>query len=527
MFSQKLFLFCLFLVSFSFSKEFCGTERLIQNRLNPEKTFRTYTPLCAPEDYFDSVYTKTSPHFIFFYTKSGPHAVADSFLNALEISFENAYQTFTEKHKTLEPKGVSISFHYKKPVPETLYPVEILEISMTRNLNALTGECSGCFALTIPGEKKGTSSILIDNDFKYPKNNGEIRYTEKNCPYLLATESLKNEFHQYSYDEHFKEAINITAPHELYHAVQLRYLDYTTFHTYWLEASASGTEELFAGEVNDYFTFLPSFFDMNWNSFESISNSYSLSVLFLSMYQLFGNTFDTEIWESFQKAPEKPFEYHYRNVLEKKNLNADSIFHSFAETLLYAGKEKLPDSKNFYKDISLWPSLHIKNENKEISTNTFPYLAYRYTKELPEIPNGNVSFFIKGKTDSVFQKIDVYNDSLYRKNYSFIQYADTGILVYSRLDYSEEKSQPKKEKFIAYPNPWRGHTPLCFSGLDTTKNTLEIRTRKGSLVLKKNYSRSLFCLEASDVQEKFVPGLYFYRTGKNKMQKLIISTVRN
>lgn len=515
-----------------FARGNCGTAMIQTERPRLQTAaYVSASKLCDSDLLYDTVLTRTTSHFAIFYTDSGIHAATEAFIDSLAAALENAYALHTKTHKTLAPKGASTTPHFEMAVPNSLYPVEVLDIFHLRNTNSLFGGyCTGCFGGTIAdSETSGASVIIIDNDFKYPAGKEDLNTLETEsgtCNYYAASAAIQNGFYGYSYASDFGPGIRVTAYHELYHAVQFRYHDFDNSN-YWFEASASGQEDIGASDVNDYLALISSFTNMTWSSFSSVSNEYSLAAVFLSMYEAFGGTFDTEIWEAFKAGEDLNFEDAFAQVLEAKGLDADSVFQAFAERLFFAGKRS--DSRgeldSVYADHELWPSVGVFSSEKALEEK-FPYIAYRRTLEYPEVEvPGRFSYLVKNSGDSLYTKIQVSNEADYRANYSTLESADSVVLVFTRLRETETAADTTTStKFYAYPNPWRGGTALCFTNIPSGKSVIEIRNRKGNLVHTERYDSSTHCIDEGTLKSKLAPGLYFFRAGRHgKMKKLILT----
>lgn len=533
MFKFAVLLFCIFISALS-AKESCGTARMIaylqQSKAGNLPAARTRLQSCPASAYYDSILTKTTAHFAIFYTMEGPHATTQAFVDSLAVSMEAAYSLFTNELKTLAPKGFDTTYQFRKPVPNNLYAIEVAEISMVRNVESLVKDgCDKCFGLTVPNFKDHErSTILIDNDFRYSEFKTAVESFRKDsmdCPYYKADASLQNLAHDYSYAKNFGAGLRITSYHELYHAIQTRYFDFVAYHTFWLEASASAIEEIGAPDVDDYFAYLNPFFGINWDNLDEIEKEYSIAPLFLAMYNSLGKTFDTKIWESYSKAPDEPFENHFATVARSFNKNGDSLFHTFAERLYFSGDRFKQIKENekvekIHTDQIKWPTVSLSKDS--IRTKNHPYFTYQATIEYPQNVAGMVSYILKKGND--IEIIKIKSQAAYRSYYSKIFSADSSILVYSNLN--AESARPDSlnpSKFYAYPNPWKANTPLCFNGLPNTKNVLEIRTRRGSLVNTFEYNASEFCISESEAKKLLAPGLYYYRAGRSgKTEKLLV-----
>jgi hypothetical protein len=506
----------------------CATIQLLNQ---PKQAyFRQTSSSCSAESYYDSVSIRTTEHFALIYTKTGPHATTSTFLDSLEHSLENAYKRYTQTHKTLPPLGVKTSWHYQKNIPNNLYPVEVVELDLLRNIQNLIGEnnCQYCMAITVPSfSNDGSSSIIIDNDFKHSSPQATTGFFSKDsnsCEYSIADFAIKNYTHNYSYAKKFGSGIRVTIYHELYHAIQLRYLDLLEYPTYWFEASASGIEEITAPDIDDYLTFSNQLASMQWESFSNVSNPYALAPYYLNLYQNFGPTFDTKIWKEYKKNPNATLEKNIASILQTKKINPDSLFHQFAHQYFFSGNRTLfaPKEIQLQNDAALWETPKIHPEQITIPSNSQPYFSYRFSSHYPEF-SGTKSYLLKNKNDYTYAILPIHSHNEYLKNYSKIQSADSVVLVLSRfLPTKLESEENIKQKLLVYPNPYKGGVPLCFTGLPSTSGVLEIRNRRGSLIVSKKYEGNQFCFQESEIKQILTPGLYYYRDGRNgKLKKFI------
>lgn len=529
---MKLLILLLALSTGVFARGGCGTAMIQTERPRVQTSaYVSASKLCDASLLYDTVLTRTTSHFAIFYTDSGIHAATEAFIDSLATALEAAYALHTRTHKTLAPIGASTTPHFEMAVPGSLYPVEVLDIFHLRNTNSLFGGyCTGCFGGTIAdSETSGASVIVIDNDFKYPSGNDDLKTLETeggSCNYYAASASIQNGYYGYSYAETFGPGVRVTAYHELYHAVQFRYHDFDNSN-YWFEASASGQEDIGAPDVNDYLALLSSFTNMTWSSFSGISNEYSLAAVFLAMYETFGATFDTELWEAFKASEDLEFDAAFAQVVEAKGLDADSVFQAFAERLFFAGKrsELRGGLDSVYADHELWPSVGVYSSEKALEEK-FPYIAYRRTLSFPEVSvPGRFSYLVKNSGDSTYSKIAVSTEADYRANYAKLETADSVVLVFTRLRETAAAADTQTTtKFYAYPNPWRGTGPLCFTNIPSGKAVIEIRNSKGNLAHAERYDSETHCLDEATLKTKLAPGLYFYRAGRHgKMKKLILT----
>ena len=63
--------------------------------------------------------------------------------------------------------------------------------------------------------------------------------------------------------------------------------------------------------------------------------------------------------------------------------------------------------------------------------------------------------------------------------------------VFSRFATSKHIPEVLKDSTLrAYPVPWRGSGPLCFTPLPDTKNFIEIRSGRGELIMREQYTKT-------------------------------------
>lgn len=530
----------------------CGTQLRIDNfqRLGgklPQRATSLYkNSPCKMEDYYDSVYTRETAHFQIFYTLgNGPHATTEVFVDSLAESLEKAFTFHTVTMGMRTPQGLDTTAHYHKPVKDGLYPVEVAEINFLRDPYEvlLSQFCEECYGITYPSKKDyRKSSIIIDNDFKYVPVKYSTDSIEVNgimCPYPIASEEITSTAYGYSYADEWAKAIRVSIFHELFHAVQLQYMDVSTHLTFWTEASATANEELGAPDVDDYIFYIPKFINSTGIPLDKITNTYSISAFYLYLYNHIDKHFDREIWELFSKEQNTPFKEHLKTVLDKQNLTTDSIYHDFATKLAISGpKAKTVDKKFLITDDQIiWPSP--RPMTMEQYTRLNQKLAIAENSFIPDTTNYAFNFYLngtpiindyRGHASAIMfigdrtsireitntQVIDTINTEAF--------FADSIIWVFSRFD--NQKFIPEiitDSTLRAYPMPWRGQGPLCFTPLPENKKFIEIRNGRGELVLREPYTRVTHCIEGDKVKEKMKPGMYRFRTGSSgKTQKFLI-----
>lgn len=540
-----------FCVAVSFARNGrCGTDMLIQNNraLQADPTLSARTVIsdagtCTPEDYYDTVYSRTTDHFQIFYTLKGPHKTTEEFIDSLEVYAESAYKFHTKNMGMLAPLGQATTLHYLQKVKDGLYPIEVIDIDYMRNTwFYLKAVCHGCYGVTIPHRTQTDASVLlIDNDFRYtpdeevPKKDS-VNFNDKVCKYNVATEELTNELHDYSYATQWDKALRVTTIHELYHAIQVRYLDLYRHSNFWFEASATGIEEIAAPDIDDYYSYLPSMFQMMGtplNKADLVESpylytnlTYGTGIFLMYLYNHVDKKADKYIWESFSKKPSNPFINHFISFAKSKKLSADSTFHDFATRLAFSGKKTsfLDTTQWITGDQYFWPEFKYKRNNTDDTFNpVLDTMAYTYVMNgKPDLNEykGNVSVVLfKGGSAKVSYMPSVYSaETMYAEAYADSSIDSLG-WVFSRFD--SDVLYPLDTKTIpmhAYPMPWREGS-LCFTPLPENKNFVEIRNRRGDLVTREKYSGRTLCLDESTVRNLMVPGVYRFRAGSSGKTK--------
>ena len=487
---------------------------------------------CATENYYNKVLSQKTEHFQIFYTLDGPHATKKAFVDSVAANLERAYTMHTKELGMRQPIGSTKTHHYNEDVDKGLYPVEIIDVDLIRDASSifLGQTCGGCFGLTLPKNKEttDTTQLFIDNDFKYISSMGSRKSMENNpeCTYIEASIPLKQQTTGEDFSKNWDKAIRITTFHEMYHASQLRYLNMFDYWTFWFEASATGVEELGDPNVNDYFGYIANTFKQIGTPINSLADSdtYGMSTLYLFLFNNVEKKFDKEIWNGFLQNHEQSFDIHLANYLSKKKLNADSVFHDYAVRLSFSGNRSSAIKKTdwIHADEGNWATIRYANVSS-FEPDTTRFLFSYYAGGHPDFTHykgdASAAIYRKGKASIVPIKSTNTADSIY----STMSSADSTVWIFSRLGESDfVKTRYANSKLRAYPTPWREGS-LCFTPLPRDKDYVEIRNRRGAIVMQEKYQGTLLCIEENKVREKMVPGVYWFRAGNSgKAEKFMI-----
>jgi hypothetical protein len=481
--------YAVFLLILLFSQSFganerCGTVRYIEDLKNPQK--RTLAKKYNAESPSGVVKEKRTQRFIIYYVTEGIHAVKElAYIDSLAKYLEQAYDLHKNTLGMKYISGTSRTAFYEKSVPSGLYPVEVID----------TGDWGYCgtYGLTIPFTSRRTQ-ISIENDFIYGV---DCPGAKKGTPFMSNING--------NYSKNWHLALKVTVFHELYHSFQLAQFNLSEYYTFWLEASATGVEEIGAPEVNDYIDYLPSVFNNPGKSMDSLSTKggemYGYATLYLFLYSELGQKFDSYIWDYFSKYPKETFAVQlarYINSHGKEGEDVEGLFHKYATHIFYSGSRAASSPNElFWEDMPKWPNWRIKTVIPSyLSAGTFTFI---------KTPN------------------DVIPNTDFAKKISALEFGknnDSTVFVLSRLlEKAFVPPTPLKE-FVAYPNPWnpKRFKEIKFKALPENSSGVEIRSANGILIEKLNG-------EAGNIltwqpEKPPAPGILYYRIlpyGKNKV----------
>lgn len=512
----------------------CGFVQLMEQNQNAKHGLsRTLAKrgTCTASALYDSVYVDTTSHFRIFYTTTGPHSVTGSsshtvgtpaYIDTLAHWLEAAYTLHTASLGMKIPKGPVKTLHYLDSRFPDKYPVEVIDIGLLRNtwddVNGLGGPCAGCYGLTMPAaEDHSLSVLLIENDFRYQNANdplstwtlddgGTCTYTESEHP--IATVQNGS---WVDYTEDWNTALKVTAFHELYHACQLRYQDYNDQYHFWFEASAVGVEELGAPEVNDYMQYLGPLFQSPQYSLFDIDHDgqmrpYGQGIFHKYLIHRFGLKFDPQIWSLLESAPRTSISKHFETFAKSKG-EADfaSLYHDYALHLVPSGDRSLGISSDslWAEDLPNWPTLDaLPFRLSNLPSDSFAFALFDWSSARNYTPEENSSY-----QKSVF--------SMGGQDYVLVS---SGKRPNSSLDPTE------KMPSLAFPNPWRGKSDLCFQ-LSGKSTKIEIRDGTGNITtsIQRDTLATLTCFDGISKGKRLAPGLYRWRGNRESaLHKLLV-----
>jgi hypothetical protein len=173
------------------------------------------------------------------------------------------------------------------------------------------------------------------------------------------------------------EGLKVTAAHEFHHAIQLGY-NVRQSDIYFFEMTSVWMEELAYPEINDYYQYLPLYFNSVSNtSFTNDNNSYANGIFLFMLEQKYDRTIVRNIWEQIKSVNSLEA---ISSVLSSTPYNSSWLetLSEFGEWLYYTGERNIPG--RYFKEADKYPQLRIRssdridlqggyNENAEISSN--------------------------------------------------------------------------------------------------------------------------------------------------------------
>jgi hypothetical protein len=522
----------------------CGTMRLIENLMNNRKQNHYYAQTalntaetasakgCQAKDFYDSVYTIETQHFQIFYVLNGPHATTKAYADSTAAIMESAWNFYINKRKMRTPKAPSTTHHYQQKVKDSLYPIEIIDINQIRNNIIIGNGCEENFGITYPIDDNGTSQIFMENDFKiscsYSQNKDTIFVHGDTCVYATASYALRNNVHNFSYDQEWVKGLHVTSFHEFYHAIQLSYISMFVNKSFWFEASATGFEEITNPDIDDYFRYIPSLFEYMGLSLSETFKNYGASTLFIYLYRKVSESLDKSIWENYSKNPDKNFEYQIQAALKELKLDADSVFHDYAVRLSFSGNRTAGVNKKYWinEDQPQWANarfLVTEKINPELKSLAFQFHRTPQNYIEPDFSNfvGKASIVVYNDDKATIYKI--HNNKTLDSLSSILATCDSSSWIFSRLGDSESIPITNSNTAPhAFPVPWKEGT-LCFAPLPRDKQFIEIRNRRGDLISQEKYDGTSHCLTEDNVRSMMAPGIYRFRVGnKGKTTSFIV-----
>jgi hypothetical protein len=225
----------------------------------------------SPSGQFKVHYTTTGPHAVYEANRDRDHDGVPDYIEQVALILDSVYEHIMD------------TLGYPAPPTDGFYPSG----GDDRYDVYLRDTPGGVFGLTYPdsewvggsGAYRATSFLQIDNDYQ----EAEFR----------------------AYNNRPLDAVRVTCAHEFFHAVQFG-IDSREFEVgqggerrYWMEMSATWMEDEIYDNINDYYAYLPYFFNVPRQSLQSFGgfHEYASVVFAIFLSEKFGRDIIKDIWE--------------------------------------------------------------------------------------------------------------------------------------------------------------------------------------------------------------------------------------
>jgi len=186
-------------------------------------------------------------------------------------------------------------------------------------------------------------------------------------------------------------AIAVTAAHEFNHALQLGYrlwISGSNFVDLWfIESSATYMEEVVAGQVNDYYYYLPCMYsstDLNLTQNNPCNRIYGEVALPIMLGEMYGKTITRETWEAILNQPALG---SLSLVLQQKGSSLNAEMRRWATWMFFSGQNAV--AGQFYPEAAKYPNPEVisanpvslsQNPNQVAYVGALPPLAFQFLK---------------------------------------------------------------------------------------------------------------------------------------------------
>lgn len=463
-----------------------------------------------------------------------PHPI---YIQRTRDHFEAAHAAYVARLGMRSPVSAVLSVQYNvSPSLPRRFPIDVVDVGTADSFFA--GETYG---VTYPPDHL---SITFENDF--------ICRTALDAQGRIHGDSIKSRLAGeviHNYAAEYEAGIKVTAFHEFYHAVQFTYLPRVDAYHAWYEISATGMEERYAGEVNDYLQYLPCVL-FNHERLPLLSNSqgscshapvYGQGIFHQYLGHALDSLFDVRVWDRLSRNGDQ-----LRDGLESAfsfyGTSMASLYPDYARQLLFAGDRFAAPDTLFSADMPRWPGITLDsidlsgdspNRMLSLPSLTFTVLKVKWGPLAePRILQAKVAKGISrihaDASSSVVEHLAETRFVLGAPKAGFAEY----YIVLPNPSFTDNATVEIKDSddvFYAYPNPVRTAFPstLYFSqarGM-TFPSRIEIFGENGRLVRSLEFAdaNQSFAWDLKDAQNRFVkPGLYYYRVAGEDLKVLAV-----
>lgn len=235
---------------------------------------------------------------------------------------------------------------------------------------------------------------------------------EKYATYVI----MDNDFSGSGYSTNGIAAARVTIAHELHHSIQMGNYIYRPADSFYHEATSTAMEELVYDEVNDYYSYISSYFNNLGKTISSFSG-YGLAIWNIYLKDRLGVEVIKEVWEEMQnmRAVEA-----FSTVLARHNTSLKVEFNLFGLWCYFTGSRYVPGS--YFEEAANYPLVKTAMVTEFVKpTTTLKITTSPVTNNFYEFIDSNNKLF------SIITNVDVQ---------SSVNSPSTSIL----LDYSISSS---------------------------------------------------------------------------------------
>ncbi len=218
---------------------------------------------------------------------------------------------------------------------------------------------------------------------------------------------IDNSYHESDYYTKGIDGARVTVAHEYHHAIQIGNYRYAEGDVWFYELSSTSMEEFVFDTINDYYAYMPNFFNRPDKIFTGF-DGYSQAVWNIYLHKIFNNDFSIFVrqWELLKdySALES-----IKKSIEEKGKSFRSVFSQFYLYNYYTGYRSKPDSYyeegiNYplvrfnYPIQFIKPSRTINGSGQPCASNY--YLVIDSLSRIPFPPDSVVIVLVNSNVDS-------------------------------------------------------------------------------------------------------------------------------
>ncbi|MCP4704993.1 MAG: hypothetical protein GY865_10310 [candidate division Zixibacteria bacterium] len=278
-------------------RHICGTSAAFEAFINRDRlgsAYKTSAVMQGRDTSLSYAYSSPSGHFLIHYDITGNDAVYGSDVDTL-AGGDGIPDYINKVGEIMDSVWVYTidDLGFPPPPADDFYPAG-LDAAYDVYIEGLGSSYYGAtYSEMVVTPQSATSVLVLDNDYNfYPYNeyNGDPRDFDRRL-----------------------DAVRVTAAHEFFHAVHFG-MDWTEWEgddamfarIYWWEMTAVWMEEMMYDDINDYYGYLPSFFELPWIGLRNFNTSayplalhpYGAAVFPIFLTERWGDpTIVRRIWE--------------------------------------------------------------------------------------------------------------------------------------------------------------------------------------------------------------------------------------